>query len=91
MFSEFEWDEAKRMSTLEKHGIDFVDAAKIFCGPFVRARSKQSSEERWIAIGLLEGIEIAVIYTIRRNVCRLITARRARTYERKIYHTHVSG
>jgi uncharacterized protein len=89
-FDKFEWDAAKRLTTLDKHGIDFVDAAKIFSSPYVRAGSKQNSEERWIAIGLLEGIEIAVIYTIRGNVCRLITARRARIYERKIYHAHVS-
>lgn len=30
---EFEWDEDKRQSNLSKHGIDFVDAAKIFDRP----------------------------------------------------------
>jgi hypothetical protein len=30
---EFEWDENKRQSNLSKHGIDFVDAAKIFNRP----------------------------------------------------------
>jgi hypothetical protein len=89
-FDKFEWNEAKRLTTIEKHGIDFVDAAKIFSSPYVRAGTKQNSEERWIAIGLLEGIEIVVIYTIRENVCRIITARRARLNERKIYHTHIT-
>jgi uncharacterized protein len=26
----FEWDENKRISNLEKHGIDFIDAIEIF-------------------------------------------------------------
>ena len=28
----FAWDEAKRRLNLQKHGIDFADAAKIFRG-----------------------------------------------------------
>ena len=27
---QFDWDEVKRWSTLEKHGIDFIDAALVF-------------------------------------------------------------
>lgn len=30
---EFEWDENKRQSNLNKHGVDFIDAAKIFNYP----------------------------------------------------------
>lgn len=29
---EFEWDDAKRRSTIRKHGIDFEDAKLIFDG-----------------------------------------------------------
>ena len=29
----FEWDEAKRQQNLKDHGIDFVDAPKVFAGP----------------------------------------------------------
>ena len=29
----FEWDESKRLSNLEKHGIDFKDAIQIFFDP----------------------------------------------------------
>ncbi len=31
----YEWDEAKRLATLEKHGIDFVDAVEIFSGTYL--------------------------------------------------------
>jgi len=29
----FEWDEAKRLQNLKDHGVDFVDARKVFAGP----------------------------------------------------------
>ena len=29
----FEWDEAKRLQNLKDHGVDFVDAHKVFAGP----------------------------------------------------------
>ena len=32
MSIEFEWDEPKRLSNLQKHGIDFVRACQIFDG-----------------------------------------------------------
>ena len=35
----FEWDENKRLSNLGKHGIDFVDAVRIFDEPLVATPS----------------------------------------------------
>ena len=84
----FEWDDTKRQAVLEKHGLDFIDAITIFAGDVLTARSNFEGEERWIAIGLLEGIEIAVIYTVRDDVYRIITARRARKKERDLYDAH---
>ena len=88
MTTEFEWDDAKRQTVLEKHGLDFIDAIKIFAGPVLTARSNHEGEERWIAIGLLDELEIAVIYTIRDDIYRIITARRARKKERDLYDAH---
>ena len=87
----FEWNEEKREQTILKHGIDFVDAIGIFDGEEDVAPSDHYGEQRWIAVGLLNGIEIAVIYTMRGDTCRIITARRARRYERKEYHTRYPG
>jgi len=89
--SSFEWDEDKRTKALEKHGIDFADAVGVFDRETLVAPSKHGNEERWVAIGLLEGIEIAVILTMRSDVCRIITARRARRYEREIYQARYPG
>ncbi|PHS26273.1 MAG: hypothetical protein COA84_06380 [Robiginitomaculum sp.] len=45
----------------------------------------QKGETRHIAIGTLNHIEIAVIFTIRDGICRTISARRARKNERREY------
>ncbi len=86
----FEWDETKRERVLAERGLDFRDAARIFTAPTVIAPSHREGERRWIAIGMLDGIEIAVIFTIRGEACRIITARRARRHERETYRANLS-
>jgi uncharacterized DUF497 family protein len=72
----FEWDESKQKSNLAKHGIDFQDAIRIFDGPVFEKASRVRGENRIMAIGLLEDIEIVAIYVIRGKGRRLISARR---------------
>jgi uncharacterized DUF497 family protein len=82
----FEWDPEKNRANVEKHGIDFSDASRLFEGLHVTGQSTQRHEEpRMIAIGVVNGREIAVVYTLRGTVRRIISARRARTNERKQY------
>jgi uncharacterized DUF497 family protein len=83
---DFEWDDAKNALNIEKHGIDFEDAIAIWEGPVLVAPSPRGGEDRKIAIGMVEGVEIAVVYTERGTAKRLISARRARTNERRAYH-----
>jgi hypothetical protein len=83
---EFEWDEAKRLATLKKHGIDFRAAISVFGQDPMFIESSRGAEKRWIAVGMLKGTEIAVVFTLRGNVTRVITARRARHGERRAYH-----
>lgn len=87
--TQFEWDSNKRAATLEKHGLDFVDAIKIFCGPILQVRSLFEGEERWLAVGLVRGIEITVIYTVRCQSVRVFTVRRSRKNEREKYYAYV--
>jgi len=83
---EFEWDNAKNETNVAKHGIDFEDAIEIWERPVLVSPSHRGGEDRWIAIGVIEGVEIAVVYTERGTARRLISARRARTHERTAYH-----
>jgi uncharacterized DUF497 family protein len=81
----FEWDENKSNANFEKHGYDFEDASQVFYGPIVLRRSDRNSEERWIAVGLLDGRLLAVIFTRRGEIIRIISARRARKHEKGTY------
>jgi uncharacterized protein len=87
----FEWDENKSKANLSKHGYDFDDASQVFYGPVVLYRSDRSNEERWIAVGSLEDHLIAVIFTCREKVIRIISARRARKHEERTYRNAKMG
>jgi len=87
----FEWDEGKRRATLLKHGIDFVDAAEILLSPHLRLNARSDLEQRKIAVGDLNGVAVAVVFTLRGDVYRIITARRARRDERERYQKLLSG
>ena len=86
---EFEWDENKRRTVLKERRIDFRDAIRIFDGQVMETLSRHPAETRWVAVGVVDGKEIAVIYTVRDGHRRIITARRAREYERREYHAYV--
>jgi uncharacterized DUF497 family protein len=84
---EFEWDEAKREANLVKHGFDFEDVFEIFEGPLLVTETGWPDERRLKAIGLFRGREMAVIYTMRGEVMRIISVRRARHEERREYRS----
>lgn len=86
---EFEWDEDKSESNLSKHGVDFQDAAQVLLGPHVRRRSDRRGEKRWIAIGEIDDRIYTVVYTFREGRYRIISARRARGYERREYREEI--
>jgi uncharacterized protein (DUF4415 family) len=68
----FEWDERKRETNLAKHLIDFQDAGRVFDGPVFESADSRHGEDRIIAIGLMEGIEIVVVYVVRGKRRRII-------------------
>ena len=86
----FEWDESKRQSNLAKHHIDFQDALRIFDGPVFEKASRSRGEDRIVAIGLIEDVEIVVVYAIRGKRRRIISARRAHRDERQDYANHLT-
>jgi uncharacterized DUF497 family protein len=87
----FEWDESKRQANLAKHLIDFQDAIRIFDGPVFEKTQRRHGEDRMLAIGLMEDIEIVVVYVLRGKHCRIISARRAHRDERQDYANHLSN
>lgn len=87
----FEWNEDKRQMNLAKHGIDFRDAIRIFDGPVFENTNQRRGEERIVAIGSMEGIEIVLVYAMRGKRRRIISARRAHRNERQDYANHRKG
>ena len=80
---EFEWDENKNTTNIEKHGIDFRRAQRIWDEtPLEISRRTRNGEERILVTGELEGQLIAVVYTKRRANIRLISARASNRKER---------
>ena len=79
---EFEWDGEKAARNEQKHGVPFAFAARVFLDEnrleWADTRGHYG-EPRWITIGLIEGFEIAVAYTLRGGVIRLISASKGRT------------
>lgn len=87
----FEWDETKRQTTIAKHKIDLVDAAEILNGRHVILPARSAIEQRQIAVGEFDGKFITVVFTMRGDVCRIITARSARQDERLEYQALYPG
>ena len=88
----FEWDERKRLSNLEKHGLDFLDVSVVFEAAHVEAPSTfRGEEQRFLTTGTFEGRYVTVVYTIRSEAIRVISFRRARHEERQKYQELYSG
>ncbi len=82
----FEWDNEKSETNLKKHGIDFETARKIWLDENrIEIETPYPIERRWIVIGAIENKVWTAIFTVRDNAIRIISVRRSRTRERKIY------
>jgi uncharacterized DUF497 family protein len=87
---EFEWDNNKAQSNLDKHGVTFEEAAEVFFDPFYQTGDASSAtsntEQREFIIGYsLEQRLLLVVYVERGVRTRIISARPANRIERKLY------
>jgi len=83
---EFEWDEDKRLSNLEKHKRDFLDARQLFDGrPLFTTINLDHDEVRMILTGIQSYRHLTVIWTVREAKIRIISFRRARDAEERNY------
>jgi uncharacterized DUF497 family protein len=84
----FEWDDAKAFSNLTKHRVEFSYAANVFLDPGraeLDVSRREDRETRRKVIGLIEGRLFTVVYTVRTESIRIISARRSNAMERKVY------
>ena len=92
---EFEWDPAKAISNLEKHGVAFTEAMTIFADPFevtIIDPDHSEQEARFLSIARsVLGRLLVVAYTERGSRTRLISAREATPKERRDYESRQPG
>lgn len=83
----FEWDTNKAESNYKKHGILFDEAKTALLDPNALAQEDPDSENenRWILIGMTQQAKLlTVVYTLRQNSIRLISARKATKKKKEI-------
>jgi len=84
----YTWDKKKNRRNVRFRGIDFRDAVRIFDGPTLEQVDERFdyNEVRVYAIGVVNGLEITVIYTDREeDERRIISAWRSVPHERRAY------
>jgi hypothetical protein len=88
----FQWDHPKSQSNLEKHGIDFEAASELWVDPNrVEIQAPYPFENRHVLIGRIGKKLWTAIYTLRADEVRIISFRRARKKETRLYEEQNIG
>jgi hypothetical protein len=87
----FVWDGNKPQVNRRKHGLDFVDAAEIFKAPMLVHPDDRfdHEEERWIGLGILNGIVVVLVFVESGDMIRIISIRKALKRERQYYESEI--
>ena len=86
----FQFDPTKAAGNLKKHGVSFSDAEGVYCDPLAIHQLDPDSddEERFVVVGMgSAGTILVVVYTLRGEEIRLISARPATRHEVKSYES----
>jgi len=85
----FEYDINKSLANKQKHGIDFEAAQKLWDDPyaFEIPSSHNEDEERFLVLGKIASKNYTAIITYRGDVIRIISVRRSREKEIKLYES----
>jgi hypothetical protein len=84
----FEFDEKKSLSNLDKHGIDFIEAQKLWNDPYlIEIQAKTTDEPRFLVIGRISDKHWSAVVTPRNGVVRIISVRCSKIEEVEIYES----
>ena len=86
-----EFDQAKRDKTLQERGLDFARAVEVFDGIHFIGQDKRMEyeEDRFITIGWLDANMIVMVWTLRGEVRRIISMRKANEREKTLYASYL--
>jgi uncharacterized protein len=85
----FDWDEGNKQKNWEKHQVDYRECEEVFFNePLLISEdmTHSSQEQRYYVLGRSDaGRRLFLVFTIRSNKIRIISARDQSKKERKIY------
>ena len=85
----FEFDKSKSQSNQEKHDIDFVTAQILWADPNrIEIPARTEDEPRSLVIGKIAQKHWSAVITNRNGKIRIISVRRSRVEEVKIYESN---
>lgn len=87
----FTWSERKRSINLKEHGLDFVDAPRVFEGLTYTYEDDRFAygEQRFVTLGLLAGVPVSVAHTEADDEIRVISFRKATAREAPLFFDQV--
>jgi len=87
----FTWSERKRAINLREHGLDFVDAPRVFEGLTFTYEDDRFDygEQRFVTLGLLAGVPVSIAHTESTDEIRIISFRKATGGEAKRFFAEV--
>ena len=84
----FEFDDEKSLVNLGKHGIDFIEAQKLWKDPdLLQFPARTSDEPRFLIVGRIAKRHWSAVVTYRGEKVRLISVRRSRKREVMLYES----
>ncbi len=88
---EIEFDSIKRAETLEHRGLDFARAPEVFAGvTFTREDDRADyGEIRFVTMGVLDDRMVVMVWTLRGEVRRIISMRKANEREQARYRNRL--
>jgi len=86
---EFEYNTNKSAANKKKHGVTFEEAKVLWAGDNVILPAITKGEQRYMIIGKIGPNLYSCIFTTRREEIRIISCRRTRDKERRIYHEKI--
>jgi uncharacterized DUF497 family protein len=85
---EFEFDRRKSGINKKKHGIDFFEAQALWQDERrIEIPSRTVDEPRLLVVGIVGGVHWSAIVTYRRDRVRIISVRRSREEEVRLYES----
>ena len=87
----FTWSERKRAVNIKTHGLDFVDAPRVFEGATFTFEDDRFSygEQRFETLGVLSGVPVSIVHTETEDEIRVISFRKATKREANIYYERI--